>query len=351
MSTLAEPLSQPGETSYFSANSVGRYICQLYESAGFKASRMYRECGVDPHVFDDTNGRFPHHVTSRVWEKIESHSRDRHIGLHLGNHAEFVPTNLVYHIMRASQSLGDSLGKCVKYQRLLSDAANVRLDVHGGRAEFVFNLRHSGVPPTRHQMEFWLANIVGHLSDLTGKKFRASEIRFQHEAPHLRQEYDHVFSCKVKFGARNNSVLIPVEQLVVPVVCANDEVSQLLCGRANALLGLLQQESMTLKVRRALCLELEVSDCLSPNIQRVSKRLALSPRTMQRRLAEDGTTFANLVDDVRKGFALASIGDTDEPIAEVGYRLGYSEISCFYRAFKRWTGVTPGSFRLAKKPR
>jgi AraC-like DNA-binding protein len=79
--------------------------------------------------------------------------------------------------------------------------------------------------------------------------------------------------------------------------------------------------------------------------------MAIGPRTLQRRLRDQGADFKKLVDDTRRRFALRYLGDRKNTLTEVAYLLGYSEVSAFNRAFKRWTGSTPSDYRRQAKTR
>jgi AraC-like DNA-binding protein len=83
------------------------------------------------------------------------------------------------------------------------------------------------------------------------------------------------------------------------------------------------------------------------SVESVAKQLAVSPRTLQRRLERAGTTFGALCDDARRAAALAQLRDPRVPIKEAAFRLGFSEPSTFYRAFRRWTGDTPANYRAS----
>jgi AraC-like DNA-binding protein len=82
-----------------------------------------------------------------------------------------------------------------------------------------------------------------------------------------------------------------------------------------------------------------------PEVAAVARALATSDRSLQRRLQEEGTSFRGVVDDARRELAVGYLGDRRMTVAEVAYLLGYSEASAFVRAFKRWTGKTPGEMR------
>jgi AraC-like DNA-binding protein len=82
-----------------------------------------------------------------------------------------------------------------------------------------------------------------------------------------------------------------------------------------------------------------------PTLTQVARKIALSPRTLQRRLKDYGTDFKRLVDDTRRRFSLNYLKNPEHTFTEIAYLLGYSEASAFNRAFKRWTGATPSDYR------
>jgi AraC-like DNA-binding protein len=82
-----------------------------------------------------------------------------------------------------------------------------------------------------------------------------------------------------------------------------------------------------------------------PKLTRVAKKIAMSPRTLQRQLKEHGVDFKRLMDDTRRRFALTYLKDRRTTLTEIAFLLGYSELSAFNRAFRRWTGSTPLDYR------
>ncbi len=88
-----------------------------------------------------------------------------------------------------------------------------------------------------------------------------------------------------------------------------------------------------------------------PEVAQLAARLAVSPATLRRRLQEEGTSYRLLKDQVRREAALTGLAEGREPIAELAARLGFSEDTAFHRAFRRWTGTTPGAYRLGDPAR
>jgi AraC-like DNA-binding protein len=119
------------------------------------------------------------------------------------------------------------------------------------------------------------------------------------------------------------------------------------CERVDALLAdLTAGRALRTRVRRMI--ELEIRYTRQATVPGVAHALHMSRRTMGRRLEREGTTFAEELDDVRRELALAYVDEGELPLKEVAFRLGFSHAESFHRAFKRWTGEAPRTFRKRK---
>jgi len=103
-----------------------------------------------------------------------------------------------------------------------------------------------------------------------------------------------------------------------------------------------QEHEVLASVRRAVAESMREGH---PSLKRVAKKIAMSPRTLQRQLKEQGMDFKKLVADTRRRFALSYLGNRSHKLTEIAFLLGYSEVSAFNRAFKHWTGSTPLAYR------
>ena len=131
----------------------------------------------------------------------------------------------------------------------------------------------------------------------------------------------------------------------VPQLAADPAMSSIMERHLSRLLrDLPPDETFAARVRHVLIEELRRGE---PTLDRLAARLRMSERTMQRRLSQQGTSLQALLDEVRHDLSLRHLGESRESIAEIAFLLGFSEVSAFHRAFKRWTGSTPGAYRQA----
>ena len=166
------------------------------------------------------------------------------------------------------------------------------------------------------------------------------EIRFTHPAPSYRAEYARIFRIPVAFDCEENSVRL--EETVLGSLKPAPQsryVQELMRNQADALL---------VELERARSIRFRVENVAMPLLQNgvgveaVSAKLGLSRQTLYRRLREEGLTFEQVVDQLRHRLALHFLMVDNASVQDVAHRLGYSDASAFSRAFKRWTGRSPG---------
>jgi AraC-like DNA-binding protein len=145
------------------------------------------------------------------------------------------------------------------------------------------------------------------------------------------------------FGCDANAFVIERSLTECPVPAADQQLYLIMKRYLDQVLSEIPQEdSLFAAVRKAIAESMRDG---SPQLARVAKTLAMSPRTLQRRLQEGDLDFKKLVEDTRRRFAITYLKDRGNTLAQVAFLLGYSEVSAFNRAFKRWTGSTPLAYR------
>jgi AraC-like DNA-binding protein len=325
--------------------SIGKYIRDLYVRSGFPVESWYRDHGVSSDQFDYAGGRFPHEISSIIWDKVESESRDRLIGLHLAETASFPTNHLLYYLTSCSGTLRVALEQLEKYCQLLSDACKITLVVEGRQAKLVIDLLHLSIPATGQQMDFWLLVFTKHIASLANSRFSPICVRLKHKKSDSSGEHRRLFNCRTAFGQAENSIVFPADVLDWPIASGNGGVFEMLTAQADSQLCGLRNGSLVDRVRRELTTLLNEGVCMDKNIKRVASNIAIHPRTLQRQLASRGTSYSQILDKYKKEVGLGKLTNTNDSIADIASDLGYADCSTFYRAFKRWTAMTPGEYR------
>jgi AraC-like DNA-binding protein len=169
---------------------------------------------------------------------------------------------------------------------------------------------------------------------------------FAHPRPADFGEYERTFSpAALRFSAEFYGFSFDAALLGRAVQKADPRLHEIIRQHAEHVLAALPTvQSVTGRVRRLVMAELSGGN---PSAAHVARRLGMSTRTLGRSLEEEGTTFKDLLEEVRKRLALRYVASSDFGLAEVALLLGYSQTGPFHRAFRRWTGATPHAYRKA----
>jgi len=254
---------------------------------------------------------------------------------------------IIEYVCRAAPTLGDALRQWVRYLNLLDDAVEVALDVEDDRA-YLRVVRDSEAPaPASHELCFAL--VAKYARELAAQPFRVTRVDFAHAAPEESATprdptaaYREWFDAPVAFGADTTQLVLPRAALALPLRTSDPALLAILTRAADDLARATERDPSTAANVARVLRDLLRDDAGS--IEQVAKRLGVPPRSLQRRLKDEGTSFQVVRDATRKELAQRYL-DARMSIAEISFLLGFSEPSAFFRAFKRWTGRTPAEAR------
>jgi AraC-like DNA-binding protein len=170
-------------------------------------------------------------------------------------------------------------------------------------------------------------------------------VHFSHPRHADQREYERVFGCPVKFEMPDVGIFFDRKLMDLPSAHHEPELLQLHERLASEQMARLEKQDLVFQVSRLVA---ELLESGHANLEEVAARLGIKPRQLRTRLADAGTNFNQLVAEYRCKLAKRLLAGTDENIDEIVYLTGFSEPSTFYRAFKRWVGMTPIEYRKLK---
>jgi AraC-like DNA-binding protein len=182
----------------------------------------------------------------------------------------------------------------------------------------------------------------------TRTMWRPAEVRFAHRAPRDTREHQRFFAAPLRFATGENALVLPAALLHLPCRRTDPSLLSLLAQYAADRLGGPRMATFADRARAALSEELQAGNVTA---QALAARLAVSVRTLHRSLAAEGTSYRRLLDQLRLDIAERHLLDDRMSVAEIAFLVGFSELSAFHRAFKRWTGRTPVTFRAESRRR
>jgi AraC-like DNA-binding protein len=299
--------------------------------------------GLDLASLENVESRIERGVWTATWRALGEAVGDPAIAFHLAGSIPFGAFDVLDYIVVSSATVRDALTRAADYWALIHDHTTVRLiDTPAGLA-FEYRLVNDRVGASTYSAETAFVCVLDRLKMATGVAWTPISVRFAHRCVGDPAEYEKKFGCPVVFESDVNEIVLPPGYDATPMLRADPTLNNMLMQHAQSLLSRLPEtDSFVEQVRAEIFAAMAGAD---PTIERVAKRLALSARTLQRRLRENGVTFNALLDSVRSEMARRLLADRAMAIGEVGFLLGFSEVSAFHRAFRRWTGKTPGEFR------
>jgi len=272
---------------------------------------------------------------------------DPNLGLHLGESVRPGYYGVLGYLIMSCATLADALHRQARYASLVGNLGLVVLDDEPARPGSEPLIAHSWQPLLAQQQrqlsEETLAGWVSFGRWISGLDIAPTEVRFQHPAPADTSEHARIFRCPVLFEQPDNALIFPKRLLAAPLNQADAQVRGMLDAYADRLLAELNQGNSVLdRARLELARQLPEQ---GPDLEAIAAALALSPRTLQRRLREGGLSFSQLVDETRQQLVLHYLRDPALELAEIAFLVGFSESGSLARAFRRWTGTSPGEYR------
>jgi AraC-like DNA-binding protein len=265
------------------------------------------------------------------------------LGLHRGESWDLGGLGVLSYAVLNAPSVGTGLRNLDRYGRSHLQGGRIALALASRQARLVYELDTADPELARQHVES--AAVVGLriVRRLAGPDWRPSLVVFGHRRPRDTSEHARIFGCPVKFAGEEHLVLaFDAAWLERPVTGADRRLLPIVEEHLDKLLASDVKAALVQDVRGVLA---EVLCDGNPTIRMVAKRLAMSVRTLQRRLDDHGVVFRDLVQEVRRELAERYLAEKSANLTEVAFLLGYSELSTFDRAFRRWTGSTPVAAR------
>jgi AraC-like DNA-binding protein len=318
-------------------------LIETIEAAGGTVDRILRSVGLVRSIFSDAERFLASSDFAQILEEAARATGDDCFGLHFGE--RYNPKNIgpLIYVVLNSPTIAAGFENIARYLKLHNEAATVALVIEGKWAYARHLLVKLAVETPRQHNEYSMAVALNTLRLMVGSLWAPVEVQFAHAAPRQTSEHLRVFGAPVSFGCATNSFVMEREFLERSVPAADERLYPILRRYLDGVLKEMpRDDDLLTSVRRAVGESMRDGE---PKLTLVAKRLAMSPRTLQRRLKESGVDFKGLVEDTRRRFSLSYLRDRRNTLTEIAYLLGYSEVSAFNRAFRRWTGSTPAAYR------
>lgn len=323
-----------------SIHFVSSAVSQLSEAA---RQRALREAGIPAEWLSGWQPRVSAPAFAALWLSVARELDDEFFGLDrrrmkVGSFA------LVTHASLDCHNLEHALRRILRGFRVFLDDVSAELTLDSEQAVVTIRSSVDGPERRRFAEETFLVLVYGLACWLVGRRFPLTRVDFSHPQPAYAQEYVNMFSDALRFDAPVTAVRFDLRWLSAPVIQNGSTVRTFLDTTPQSVfLKYRNEDSWTARLRRRLRDGMNQQDW--PSLESVAKGFNVAPTTLRRKLEAEGTNFQEVKDELRRDTAIHHLCHTTTSIADIAALLGYHEISAFYRAFKKWTGVQPGEYR------
>jgi AraC-like DNA-binding protein len=314
-------------------------------SAGIDPLPLLEEAGVSPAKLAGKRERVAAESQLRFLENAAEALDSPSLGLQLAQQADMREAGVIYYVMAASLSLGEAMRNLARYLSVANESVIVILTEVATNTVLTFKSklpRHTD----RHFAEFGVALIIRGFREITGKHLNPAQVTFEHRRNAGASQVKRFFGCLVGFSAPADAVVFPTTVLATPIPTADNYLLNILrehCDRMLAERGAVSGTHRAI-VENVLVRMFPHGDA---RIGTIASDMGLTSRTLSRRLKEEGTNFAEILDELRRDLATRHLKDHNLSFGQISWLLGYSEVSSFNHACKRWTGNTPKSIRAS----
>ena len=310
---------------------------------GVNPDDLLKDVGLRRADVLDPDNRIPYAAVLAFVERAATTLGDTSYGLRLGAAQEARNSGMLGFLMLNSPTLLDALSNIQRYHRVLGDGEDI--EIVRTRPHFTLRFRETdkALRGLRHNSEYIAAIIVRACRDLTRKRISPVRAEFMHGRPNPKVSYADYLGCSVRFHADWDALVYDTNTMNLPVIGADSALLKVLERACQKILGPAPKKQDIVHDVRELMIEGLAKGTV--NLDDTARVTGMSSKTLERRLADKGTSFSALLDDIRSGLAKRYVGDTDLRLDQIAYLTGYSEPAALVRAFKRWTGTTPMQFR------
>ncbi len=325
---------------------LARIVARLIDRAaaeGMSREALVEAAGLRDVDLADSDSRVPVSVQAALWRLIARRIPDPGFAVRAGASISVRDTGLLGYVMSYSATLGHALRRLVRYSHILTDAVEFRLETpkrHHVAVAQCHPMLGVGLP---FAVDYRFAAGLSICRQITGIEIVPFQVDFSYDQPASTLEHRRFFRCPLRFGQPKSRVVLFERDLSLPVPRGDETLAGYLSAYAEEVLrSLVGGSSARERVRSAIWMALADG---RPTVERIASAVGLTSRTLQRRLAREGTSVHQEVEEIRKAMAMAMLRDRDISIDEIAFLLGYAEPSTLFRLFKRWTGMTPREYR------
>tara|TARA_R110002167_G_scaffold81834_10_gene223698 strand:- start:7096 stop:8124 length:1029 start_codon:yes stop_codon:yes gene_type:complete len=331
---------------FASIPAVQQYLRHA-ESQRVDISSAIKAAGIDSLVLDNANGRIPGEQFQSLIRALLNVSNDALMGLNSSLQVQPGSYSVLGYITMSCATMGDAIERIPTYERLVGDMGVTKITQNKDSIFLSWQCAYTDKLVRQHMIDNVLASWTNFARWLANQDASPERIFLERETPKTSAEieqYENFFKCPITFSQKESGIELAKTLLKTPLRQPDLLLLKTLESHASQQINELESASgsFSLKVAHAIRKQLNMGQIRK---ELIAEEFCLSPRTLQRKLVTEGTSYQNIVDEIRLDMAKQLLNDSKIAIQDIAYNLGFSDSGSFHRRFKQWTGKTPKEFR------
>ncbi len=322
-------------------------IPEVLKSLRVDPDGLLAEFGIGAAYFADPDNILPFATAGEIYCRCVERTRCEHFGLLVGRRAGMSALGAVGFLMQSAPNVRTALEALFRHLHVHDSGAVVSLDAGSTYASIGYTILQHDVPCREQILATAIAIGLNIMRGLCGADWRPSEAHFAFRRPKDVAPYRELFGARIRFDAESSALVFPPRWLDHPLPGADPLLHRMMADRVSELERLAGSD-LVAQLRRILRTLVMTPDC---SLEAAARLAGMHGRTLNRRLAEQGTSFLELREEARRDLACQLLESTGKPANQIAVTLGYSDASSFTRAFKRWTGTGPQEWRTERRRR
>lgn len=343
-----QPLAAIGQDRSVLGSVSAAYAKALVDTAAARGAdydTLLARATITPAQLADTTWRLDVSGLLRLFDTARELSGDGLLGLHMGMQVRPRTFSALGYAAMSCSTLGEAVMLIPRYESVVYDGGITTVDCRNGEVRMAWRSGLSDRTRMQPVNEAIVAGWISFARWITGIRGELREVCFQHSPPANLAEYERFFGCPLRFEAADNALSFDARLLAQPLVQHDDALRGLMEQQAQAQLRVLRGTSLAARVVDVMRQRLPQR---APTATDIADALNLSERTLRRRLQTEGSSLGALLTQLRQELALHYLTDPGLSLMDITLLLGYAEQTSFTAAFKAWTGLPPGEYRLSR---
>jgi len=339
----------PLDEAKISKTYVNILLEHMRNKAMADTDSFLKQLQIEKDTLVDDEGLMPMSQFVMIIEEAAKYIDDVNLGLHYYQNIDFRRLGIFGYVLLNSTTIGEAFSFSSRYYCLFQQGMEYKLLIEGNTASLTYNITTKNFPKSRQDAEMTLMGAVTLVRVLYNVTWQPTAVHFSHQAPDDISEHIKLLGSNIHFNKPVNRLFFEKKLLDVSVHDVDLQLKKSLSTTMEQLLSVSQQQ---LEQDWLHTFQEKIIESLGggvPKINDIADQMFMSKRTLQRKLTNDGLSFLGVIESIRYKLASNYLSASEMLLQDIAIVLGYSDVSSFSRAFKRWTNMTPLEFRKQKR--